>query len=209
MDKRKLDQISVGFSYIVLSICFIGIFVIPLSFVPPNEKITYHLITHYATTIGTDTAMYLILSGGLSLFVGIAVLFLKRNSTSLHIKVTIAISVLLILLDMPSIIDGIRRLIGNGNSGMLGTTFIFSFHLELLILLLKIIKVHLSKYAIYSVIGSSVSGIALIAFTIGYYIGSKEILPWPMVGVAIAAFLLMAALVSVININQEVVSEKK
>ena len=204
MFKRKLDQISVGFSYIVLSICFVGIFVIPLAFVPPNEKITYHLITHYATTIGTDTAMYLILSGGLSLFVGISVLFLKSNSTRLHIKGTIAISGILILLDMPSIIDGIRRLIGNGNSGILGTTVIFSFHLLLLILLLKIIKVHLSKYAIYSVIGSSVGGIAVLAFAIGYYIGSKKILPWPMVGVAVAALFLITALVSVININQEI-----
>ena len=203
-----MDQISVGLSYIVLSICFGGIFVIPLAFVPPDEKITYHLITHYATTIGTDTAMYLILSGVLSLFVGISVLRLKSNSTSLHNKMTVAMSVVLILLDMPSLINGIQRLITNSSPEILVITAIFSFHLVLLVLLLKIIKVHLSKYTIYSVIGSSVGGIAVLAFAIGYYIGGKAILSDDIWGhiwlVPASIFWLIAVLITVININQKI-----
>ena len=209
MDKRKKDQISVGLSYISLSILFLGLLVIPFLFFP--QKITYHSIVYFVTTIGTYKIMYCILFGVLSLFGGISVLLLKSNSSSFHLKMTVVMSGLLVLLDIPFIIWGIQKLIMSGTSYIVVITCTFGLYLALMVVLLKTIRAHLSKHLFYSLIGSSVGGIAVLAFAIGYFIGSKATLAgdisWHIWGVSViigGVFCLIAALVTVININQKI-----
>lgn len=139
MKNRKWDQISIGISYVVWSIFFVWIILLPLYLRSYGNKNYFSFIIHFLTYLGIYTSLYIILNIVLSLIVGISVLLIKGNWTGAKEKITLVIGGVLVLLDVLYIVEEIKK-----RSMHVGTPWgiiiLFGIHLTQFMFLLKILK---------------------------------------------------------------------
>lgn len=127
----RKKQIFIGISYLALSVLFGNMIMMTYMYMR-SLKINYAVLDLFMTY----TWLYTIFNFLLSSSTGI-LLLIMRGLKDLLWKIIIAMSGILILLDVPPIIREVKGLILNGTANLPWTIIIFAIHLMLFMSLLR------------------------------------------------------------------------
>ena len=136
MDSTGIKQISLGISYLILSMAFGIMLVMTFTYMPKSIGINYTFISQFLNY----TWLHTILNFILSFFVGISLIIIKQKNNGLLIRIILAISGVLILLDSPPIIRAVKNLITNSAVDIPWTIILFGIHLILFVSLLRMTR---------------------------------------------------------------------